>query len=78
MFAKQSFLVHPQEDLAKFGYGPTMKVEKFTNPFIFWLLCLEPFVKNWWFLIRFFSSKSGKLGPFHKNPLFVLKLYFLN
>jgi hypothetical protein len=54
MFAKQSFFVHPQEDLAKFNYRPTMKVENFKNPFIFWLLCLKPFVKIWWFLISFF------------------------
>jgi len=60
MFAKQSFFVHPQEDLAKFGYRPTMKVENFKNPFIFWLLCLEPFVKIWWFLICFCFLKSGK------------------
>jgi hypothetical protein len=35
MFAKQSFFVHPQEDLAKFGYRPTMKVENFKNPLYF-------------------------------------------
>ncbi len=28
---------HPQEDLAKFGYRPDMKVEKIKNPFTFWL-----------------------------------------
>jgi hypothetical protein len=44
---KAKFFVHPQEDLAKFAYGQTMKVENFKNPFIFWLLCLEPFEKNW-------------------------------
>jgi hypothetical protein len=28
---------HPQEELAKFGYGPDVKEEFFNNPFIFWL-----------------------------------------
>jgi hypothetical protein len=26
-----------QQDLAKFGYRLGMKIEKFKNPFIFWL-----------------------------------------
>jgi hypothetical protein len=26
-----------QEDLAKFGYRPGMKIEKFRYPFIYWL-----------------------------------------
>jgi hypothetical protein len=29
---------HSQEDLAKFGNRPEMKVENFKNPFVFWLL----------------------------------------
>jgi hypothetical protein len=36
---------HPQEDLAKFGYRPEMKVENFNNPSIFWL----PIIKIWLF-----------------------------
>jgi hypothetical protein len=36
-----------------------MKVENFKNPFIFWLLCLEPFEKNWWFLFYFFRNLAN-------------------
>jgi hypothetical protein len=34
------------KDLAKFGYRPDMIVEKFKNPFTFWLLVVEPVVRN--------------------------------
>jgi len=37
--------LHPQEDLAKFGYRPEMKVENSINPSIFWL----PIIKIWLF-----------------------------
>ncbi len=53
----------PQEGLVKFDYGPNMKVEKFKNPFIFWLFSgtccrnLAVFFLNFW----------------KKNPLYLSK-----
>jgi hypothetical protein len=33
---------HSQEDLAKFGNRPDMKVENFKNPVVFWLCIGNP------------------------------------
>jgi hypothetical protein len=45
---------HPQEDLAKFGHRPDMKVENFKNLFTFWLLaethCKNVAILNFFFL----------------------------
>jgi hypothetical protein len=39
--------VHPQEDLAKFGYRPDMKVEFFLESFLYIWLPAELVVKIW-------------------------------
>ncbi len=67
----------PQEDLAKFGHRPDMKVENFKNLFTFWLRLAETHCKNLAILNFFLFEILTNLGPlFHKNPLNVLKSYF--
>jgi hypothetical protein len=61
---------HLQEDLAKFGYKPVMKVENLNKPFIFSLLNL---VISVIYLFRNLASESQFV---HKNPLHVSKSYF--
>jgi hypothetical protein len=40
---------HPHEDLAKFGYGPGMKVKKKKESFYISATLLEPVVEIWRF-----------------------------
>jgi hypothetical protein len=61
---------HLQEDLAKFGYKPVIKVENLNKPYIFWLLNLTILV------IYLFRNMASESQFFHKNPLHVLKSYF--
>jgi hypothetical protein len=42
---------HPQEDLAKFGYRPDVKVEKIQNLSYIFGTCLEPVAELWQFKI---------------------------
>jgi hypothetical protein len=60
---------HLQEDLAKFGYKPVMKVENLNKPFIFSLLNLVILV------IYLFRNMASESQFFHKNPLHVSKSY---
>jgi hypothetical protein len=60
---------HPQEDLAKFGYRPDMKVEFFLESFLYIWLPAELVVKIW--RIRGLSFKNK-----NKNPFNVLISYF--
>jgi len=55
-----------QEDLAKFGYRPGMKIEKFMNPFIFWLPA-GTYCRSG----NLFFSKSGEFKVFIIQKSFV-------
>ncbi len=72
---------HPQEDLAKFGYKPYLKVENFKNPFIFlttrWNLLLKSGELNFISLLKpgkmraIFSSKILRMC---QNRIFQVKI----
>jgi hypothetical protein len=57
---------HPHKDLAKFGYGPGMKVKKFKRILLYFGDLI------------FFLLKSDVLWPFvcYRNPLQMWKLFF--
>jgi hypothetical protein len=75
---------HPQEDLAKFGHIPHVKVEKFKICLYFGYM-MEPDVESWrliflfffivilvsTFVLFFYFRKSGEIRAkfFTKNPL---------
>jgi hypothetical protein len=62
-----------QEDLAKFGCRPGMKIEKFRYPFIYWLpagtYCRD-------LAILSFQNLANLRSFFYKSPSCVSKSYF--
>jgi hypothetical protein len=62
-----------QEDYAKFGYRPGMKIEKIRYPFIYWLpagtYCRD-------LAILSFQNLANLRSFFYKSPSYVSKSYF--
>jgi len=68
---------HPHEDLAKFGYGPAMKVKKRKRILLYFGNPTGTCSRDMADLI-FFLLKSDVLWPFvcYRNPLHMWKLFF--
>ncbi len=76
---------YSQEDLAKFGYRPDVKVSIFINPFVFWLLTrhccrfLANFLWNHLHALRaleWYQSNGCASGLRDLNPESTLVLFF--
>ncbi len=50
---------HLQEDLAKFGHRPDMKIKKFKESFVYFGYLLELVGKIWWFRIYIFGNLAN-------------------
>lgn len=63
-------IIHKKE-LAKFGYRPYMKVQKFKNPHVYYGNWLESSVQMWWFYGYFPQNLATLLSKFLTKKLFV-------